>query len=381
MEINVENCLKQNDNFACQSGAESIMLKDSGLESIPQFSIVIPTYKRLETLVETVSSALAQRNFNSYDVVIVEDNPENGTPIEMWVKSLEDKRIRYYKNSKNLGLVGNFNRAVSLADGEYAVLLHDDDFLFPDYLARMAEVIRHKPDADIICARPVKWHEDRGEAKPKEPVDVAFGSASDGSAVSGSYNESRSGAIDNIEANSTASKHKPVTNKRFRLWKPASDWEPFCRNFLPTGVTFRRDTFMKTGGFDHLSGPSTDLYYIVRVGQSVNYYMYECPLFVYRWSKNESMKFSTRVDFIEAGLPLRRSILEKHKIPKQIAGLLLKNYCAVSQANMKRDFPDKSFNIDGFILPCGKFEAFIAKKTQDILSWCLRLRKIGSERY
>ncbi len=109
--------------------------------------------------------------------------------------------------------------------------------------------------------------------------------------------------------------------------------------------------------------------------------MYECPLFVYRWSKNESMKFSTRVDFIEAGLPLRRRILEKHNIPKQISGLLLKNYCAVSQANMKRDFPDKSFNVDGFILPRGKFEAFIAKKTQDILSWCLRLRKICAELY
>lgn len=351
MEFNVENCLKQTDNFACQSNVESVLMKPAHRHSDkPKLSIVIPTYKRLETLKEAVSSALSQTYWTYYnlvyDIIIVEDNPESDTPIEKYLMSLEDNRICYYKNSSNLGLVGNFNRAVSLADGDYAVLLHDDDFLFPDYLERMAQLVWRYKDADIICTRPVKWHEDRGEARPVQPIGVECVPR------------------DNKEP------------KLYRLWKPLSDWEPYCRNFLPTGVTFKKESFMRTGGFDHLSGPSTDLYYIVRVGQSVNYYMYECPLFVYRWSENESMKFSTRVDFIKAGLPLRRKLLEKYGVPSFVSNLLIKNYCAVSQANMKRDFPDKEFNVDGFILPRGRFEAFLAKKTQDILSWCLRLRKI-----
>lgn len=345
MEFNVENCLKQNDNFACQSNVESVLMKDCKCHLEPKFSIVIPTYKRLETLKEAVNSALLQTYNRLLDVVIVEDNPESDTPIERYVMSLEDNKIRYYKNSQNLGLVGNFNRAVSLAAGEYVVLLHDDDFLFPDYLERMERVVRKYKNADIICPRPVKWHEDKGEARPVQPKGVN---------------------LPHIIG--------------YKVWKPLSDWEPFCRNFLPTGVTFKKESFMRTGGFDHLSGPSTDLYYIVRVGQSVNYYMYECPLFVYRWSENESMKFSTRVDFIKAGLPLRRKILEKHRVTKFVSNLLLKNYCAVSQANMKRDFPDKEFNIDGFILPAGGFEAFLAKKTQDILAWYLRLRRIFAKR-
>ncbi len=336
MQFNIQDCLRQNDNFACDSGVKSVLMKQSGLASKPLYSIVIPTYKRLETCKETIDSALSQSFDSPYEVVVVEDNPESGSAIEKYVLSLDDVRVCYYKNSSNLGLVGNFNRAVSLAAAERVVLLHDDDFLFPEYLSCIDKVFTRRTDADIVCVKPVKWHEDRGEARPV----------------------------------TSAGKRG-----KFRLWKPLSDGEPFCRNFLPTGVTFLKQTFMRTGGFDHISGPSTDLFYIVRVGKSVNYYMYERPLFVYRWSENESLKFNTRVDFISAGLPLRQSILEEHGVPRLLRNLLLKNYCAISKRNMERDFPGKEFCVKGFILPRGRFEALLAAKLQDIVSWLLSARR------
>ena len=69
----------------------------------------------------------------------------------------------YYRNDRNLGLVGNFNRAVSLADGEYAVLVHDDDYLFPAYLSEMNRITDLKTDAaSRYCSGRQNCHSDSG---------------------------------------------------------------------------------------------------------------------------------------------------------------------------------------------------------------------------
>lgn len=258
-----------------------------------------------------MTSALTQKTEVPFDVIVVEDNPEPDSPICRYLTSLDDDRLSYYRNEKNLGLVDNFNRAVSLSDAPYAVLVHDDDYLLPDYIESIDKVIALKNEADIICPAPVKWLEYKGEPAPVVQEE----------------------------------------QKQYPLWKPLSDWEPFCRLFAPTGVTFRKEAFMRSGGFDSMSGPSTDLYYIVRVGKSLNYYRYEKPLFVYRWSENESMKFSTRADFINAGYPLRKYILSENKVCQAIARPLLKRYCDKTLTAIRHDFPKEKYDGTGLPLP------------------------------
>ena len=340
MEINAEECLGRNGNFSCQSDIRSVRLRGRDSGYTPVFSIVIPTWKRLETLRDTVESALSQTGGILYDIIVVEDNPEPGSEISRYMAGLDDSRISYYRNEKNLGLVGNFNRAVSLADARYVVLVHDDDFLFPDYLEQMARVLDACPDADIVCPEAVKWREYLGEPRP-------------------SWRENL----------------KPA-----RVWSPLPDGEPFCRLFAPTGITFRKDFFMASGGFDHESGPSTDLYYIVRAGQSARYYRYDKPLFVYRWAENESMKFITRLDFLRAGLPLRRLLLRRHHVPGFIASPLLKYYCWKSLYSMRKDFPDKTVEMDGLVLPGSRIGIRVCKMVTDAVARLLLMRRIGARK-
>lgn len=336
MEINAEECLKRKDNFLCQENVESVLVKGGErLPCAPRFSIVIPTWKRIETLKDTVESALTQEGDIPYDIIVVEDNPEPDSGICRYLTGLGDARIRYWRNSRNLGLVGNFNRAVSLADAEYAVLVHDDDFLFPGYLKKMSGILDRFPDADIVCPAAVKWREYLGEPRPSCVMDDA-----------------------------------PA-----RIWNPDADAEPFCRFFAPTGVTFRKSAFMESGGFDHESGPSTDLYYIVRSGKDFRYYRYDKPMFVYRWAENESMKFTTRMDFLHAGLPLRRLLLERRNVPSPVSKAILEYYCWKSVESMKKDFPDENIDLDGLVLPGNRMEVRVGKFVTDVFARFLMDRR------
>ena len=91
-------------------------------------SICIPAYNHPELLRRTLESILAQ-NFEDYEVIITDDS--DGGAVNELVSSFDDKRIHYYKNAMQLGSPANWNRAVSLAKGEYVKVIHHDDW-FPD---------------------------------------------------------------------------------------------------------------------------------------------------------------------------------------------------------------------------------------------------------
>lgn len=112
-----------------------VKIQDSQIAS-PYITIAIPTYKRGELLAEAVDSALHQDIQNvKYEVLVVDNHPERDDTTEQLMRKYADvPEVAYYKNEENVGPVGNWNRLYDLAKGEYVVMLHDDDMLFPYYL-------------------------------------------------------------------------------------------------------------------------------------------------------------------------------------------------------------------------------------------------------
>lgn len=90
-------------------------------------SICIPVYNDETTIRETMLSALHQ-SYEKVEIIVV-DNCSNDRTLSI-VRSFSDPRIRVYQNSHNIGMVGNWNRAMSLARGEYMLLLCGDDRLY-----------------------------------------------------------------------------------------------------------------------------------------------------------------------------------------------------------------------------------------------------------
>src|SRR5688572_129331 len=112
--------------------------------SFPRVSILIPTYNYAHVLGEAVESALSQ-TFEDFELIIVDDQSKDNTD-EVVQKYLSDPRVQYYKNEKNLGLVGNFNKCLEYANGEYIKYLLADDRLHPQNLEKFVAVLDLYPN-------------------------------------------------------------------------------------------------------------------------------------------------------------------------------------------------------------------------------------------
>lgn len=96
----------------------------------PIISICVPTYNGEKYLEEALNSILSQ-TFNDYEVIIVDDQSTDNT-IDISKKfSEKDQRIHCYQNKKNLGLVGNWNKCIELARGEWIKFVFQDDLIAP----------------------------------------------------------------------------------------------------------------------------------------------------------------------------------------------------------------------------------------------------------
>ena len=128
------------DNFALNKGVKSFLCFENSTVENPDISIVIPTYAA-KYIRESIESALWQKNAPSYEIVIVENNPEEDSePMIEFLKKQERNVFRYFRNEKNIGMAGNWNRCVELAKSDNIVFLHSDDWMMYDCLHNLWEI-------------------------------------------------------------------------------------------------------------------------------------------------------------------------------------------------------------------------------------------------
>lgn len=114
----------------------------------PFFSVCIPTYNRAQSLKRAIKSVLAQ-SFEDYEIVITDNCSPDDT--ENVVRSFPSKALRYFKNETNLGMVGNWNRALDYAKGEYVAFLFDDDEFLPNHLKEARKALTNNASVGIYA--------------------------------------------------------------------------------------------------------------------------------------------------------------------------------------------------------------------------------------
>src|SRR6478736_1339154 len=111
---------------------------------MPTVSICIPSYKRPDLLKVALDSCLAQ-TFQDFEIVIVDDSPDLES--EKLVRSISGKQpISYVRNPRRTGQANSKNQLLDLAEGEFVVLLHDDNFLTPTALADLVQPLLEHPN-------------------------------------------------------------------------------------------------------------------------------------------------------------------------------------------------------------------------------------------
>lgn len=116
------------------------------------FSVVIPTFRRLEPLRESISSALGQRGVST-EIFVIDDSPEGSA--EDVVKSFADERISYVKNPKPTGGRPSVVRNLGwpLASGSLVHFLDDDDKVVDGHYAAVKSAFTAHPKVGLIFGR------------------------------------------------------------------------------------------------------------------------------------------------------------------------------------------------------------------------------------
>ena len=122
------------------------------MSEAPEVSVCIPAYEAEGWIEPAVRSALEQTH-RDLEVVVVDNDSTDGTVARVSVLALEDPRVRLYANSRNLGVYGNFNRALALSRGRYIKFLCADDVLEPDCVERMLRPFALSPRVGL-CFSP-----------------------------------------------------------------------------------------------------------------------------------------------------------------------------------------------------------------------------------
>lgn len=108
----------------------------------PRVTVAIPTCNRARYLSEAIESVLAQTLADH--ILLILDNGSDDDTQEV-VKSFEDPRIRYIRHERNIGIVANWNQAITHCTTEYLTVLGDDDRLLPEFLSRSVAAL----DSDV----------------------------------------------------------------------------------------------------------------------------------------------------------------------------------------------------------------------------------------
>lgn len=178
--------------------------------SDPLVTFAIPAYNRPALLAEALRSIAAQTAAADCEVVVCDD----GCLAEARRLAAEfpGGKCRYFANEPALGAVGNWNRCLREARGAWVTVLHEDDALYPHYLASLLGRLRGGLAA--ACTQTVEGREFGG----------AGGPAAAGARV------------------------RPYPPRYFLK----SSMTPF------PGVMMRRDLALRLGGFDEAWGPLAD---------------------------------------------------------------------------------------------------------------------------
>lgn len=125
-------------------------------------SICVPVYNGSLTLQRALDSIFRQNYQGKYDVVILDDNnSQNIREIQKTreiINQFNNKKIKYYKNEKNLGSALTIKNLAGLAKGDILTFLCQDDIFSRDALAKIVNSFRN-PEVGVLT-RPFFWFED-----------------------------------------------------------------------------------------------------------------------------------------------------------------------------------------------------------------------------
>jgi len=117
------------------------------------FSIVIPTYNRLDMLLRVLDALQKQSDAPEFETIVIDDGSKDDTE-----RVLADRSDIVFRSQANSGPGRARNHGVSLARGRFVIFIGDDTVPEPAFLAEHARIHRQTNDGRLVaCVGYTGW--------------------------------------------------------------------------------------------------------------------------------------------------------------------------------------------------------------------------------
>ncbi len=114
----------------------------------PTVSIGMPIYNEADYLAETLDSLLCQ-TFYDFEIIISDNASTDDTSLICRKYAEKDKRIKYYREDKNIGEINNFNKVARLSKGKYFMWAAGHDLWNENYIQKCFSILESNPSVSV----------------------------------------------------------------------------------------------------------------------------------------------------------------------------------------------------------------------------------------
>ena len=130
----------------------------------PLVSVLMPVYKTPEGILKKTIESILSQTYSNFEFLILDDCPEFS--VEHIVKRYKDKRIKYLKNEKNIGITPSRNKLLKIAKGAYLAIADHDDISLPERFEKEVAFLNTHPDVGVVGT----WY----QSFPKKKIKKKF---------------------------------------------------------------------------------------------------------------------------------------------------------------------------------------------------------------
>src|SRR5215216_2482679 len=117
----------------------------------PKIAVGMPVYNG-ERYIESAITSILGQTYTDFELIISDNASTDRTQEICSAYATRDSRIRYSRNSVNLGAAPNYNLVFELSSSEFFKWADYDDLLAPEFLSKCIEVMDE--DSGIVLCFP-----------------------------------------------------------------------------------------------------------------------------------------------------------------------------------------------------------------------------------
>ena len=146
------------------------------MKNQPLVSVMMTVYNQEEFIEHAINSILNQKTQYSFEIVIGEDcSQDKSLEICLKYQNQFPSIIRVIKNSKNLGILGNWDSTFSHCKGEFLALCEGDNYWTDEYkIEKQVNFLINNKNVGLVCSNYSKYYQSSNKREFNCLRDIRF---------------------------------------------------------------------------------------------------------------------------------------------------------------------------------------------------------------